>query len=449
MDNKKPKLNLLVILVLGIAGLLTAGFVFAQYDYYDPYSNSNVDYFPMNPINTSPSRTGGSTGGAGGKATSGGTGSGTAVGSTTNTTATPTCSNKPTANPRNTRSVEIRDEGGKVFYLSPPKEEVSGVKAHPESSQDIYKGETKVGLITVDNKCYPKYGYIREPPLSSDSSPSRSSVVTPPADIVKVDADGIPEDKTAANLDPTTGKVYDTKTGALIKDARYDATARKIYYRDSDSTFGTVLTDTTGYVNIDTRLHLDKTSVGSSSPPSYPFKPVKFNDVSQSDHSVSALVDFMRQEKTYTIPKNKKFGINKKVKGTFALQVLAAVSGAGCGSDTKYPGSKKCKEHLVRSGVVGEDFSLNEDITRGDFYALLLQTQNISLEDASEEDLRALCKDVAEPTKYAAQILVTAAKHGILKKYNGECRPLKSFSQKEAAEFAMKTLEAGANLARE
>lgn len=446
--SKKLKFRPLVILTLVIAGSLTAGFVFAQYDYYDPYSNSNIDYFPMNPVNTSPSRTGGTSGGTTSKSTTPGTA--TSSGTTTTTTTT-ACSNKPEANPQNTRSVEIRESSGKVFYLSPPKEAVADARAYPESSQTIFKiiygptgmqtDEIKIGLITIDNKCYPKYGYIQDP--------SQGASASPPSKPVATDSTGVPEDKTAARLDPATGKVYNYKTEALIEDARYDAAARVIYYKDTNSTFGTVLTDTYGYVNIDVRGMVDHPSADVSPPPSVPLKSVKFRDIPESDHYVTALVDYMLQKKTYTVPKGKIFGANKTVKGSFALQVLAAVSGKGCGSEAKYPGAKKCKEYLVKNGVVDENFSLNGKITRGDFYASLLKIQNIPLEDASEDDLRALCSDVLEPTKYAAQILVTASKHRILEKHNGECRPLKTFSQKEAAQFAIRALEASANFADE
>ncbi|MDO8599332.1 MAG: hypothetical protein Q7S02_04440 [bacterium] len=46
------------------------------------------------------------------------------------------------------------------------------------------------------------------------------------------------------------GKVYESATNTLVAHARYDATAKKIYYGDTDSTFGGLLSATTGWVNI-------------------------------------------------------------------------------------------------------------------------------------------------------------------------------------------------------
>lgn len=233
-----------------LAGFLSAGFVFAQYDYYDPYSNSNIDYYPMNPVYTAPSNTtvsgtsGGTTGGTSDSSTSGGT---------TVTTTTTTCANKPLANPQNTRSVEIRDKGGKVFYLSPPKEELVWVRAYPETGTKIFQlvygstgmqiDEKEIGYITVSNNCYPKYGYVK------NETTVTSTATTPTAPVAESTV--VPVDKTAVTLDPATGKVYHAKTGVLIADARYDALLRKIFYKDTDATFGKVFTETTGYVNID------------------------------------------------------------------------------------------------------------------------------------------------------------------------------------------------------
>lgn len=227
-------IKLTLILGSGIAGLLASVFVFAQYEYYDPYSNSNIDYFPTNPINISPSRTGGTAGGTSGNTNSGKKSEGAT--STEKTNVITPCANKPKANPQNTRSVEIRDKSGKVFYLSPPKEELTDVISYPDSDSKIYQNTKEIGLVTVDNNCYPKYGYVQNPQL-------------PVAD--QTDSTEIPQNKTAARLDPLTGKVYNAKTGALIEDARYDVAARAIYYRDTNSSFGKVLTDTEGYVNIE------------------------------------------------------------------------------------------------------------------------------------------------------------------------------------------------------
>ncbi|OGZ97167.1 MAG: hypothetical protein A3I44_02215 [Candidatus Sungbacteria bacterium RIFCSPLOWO2_02_FULL_51_17] len=242
--------GLFILSAIGIAGLLVPHLALAQYDYYDPYSNSNIDYFPTNPVNTRPSRTESS-------GTSGGTSSGTVSGGIAGTATL--CANTPKANPQNTRSVEIRDTSGKVFYLSPPKEQLIGLLSYPESSQQIYKitynasGKNKeeVGLITVNNKCYPKYGYVQN--STAVTAPKTSSSTPPPSGTQHTDLTTVPENATAVRINPETGAVYNAKTGEFIPDARYDAVARKIYYKDSASTFGKVFTDTTGYVNIDTR----------------------------------------------------------------------------------------------------------------------------------------------------------------------------------------------------
>ena len=254
--KRKLKPWFFILSAIGISGLLAPGLTFAQYEYYDPYSNSNIDYFPMNPVTTytSPSQTvdSGTSGGTSGVTTSGGTTG------TTNTTMI--CANEPIANPSNTRSVEIRNREGKAFFLSPPKEELVRIRAYPETSKQIFKiiygasgiEESKyvVGLITVDNYCYPKYGYVQNNAVTTSET---SLTASSPTDTQTVEPTTVPENATAVKLDPVTGEVFNAKTGESINDARYDALARKIYYRNTYSTFGTVFTDTTGYVSIDLR----------------------------------------------------------------------------------------------------------------------------------------------------------------------------------------------------
>lgn len=230
-----------IILVGGLAGILSVSLAWAQFEYYDSYSNSNIDYFPMNPINTGANKSGGSSG------------TGSAPSSSQKKTTeiapapvpAPICTNKPKQNPQNTRSVEIRDESGKVFYLSPPKEEVIGIRAYPETSKKIFKQNdgTETGLIVDDNGCYPKFGYIQDP-LSAPPPGAR------PANVLADTT--VPFNRTAVTLDPATGKVYDASTKEQVKDARYDPATKKIYYKDSNSIFGKVFTETSGYVNIDT-----------------------------------------------------------------------------------------------------------------------------------------------------------------------------------------------------
>ena len=266
MKKKKLPVLFFAVIISGASLSLATYSAYAQYDYYDPYSNSNIDYYPMNPVYTAPS---GTTNSGTVSNTSSGT-TGTTDGSTSVTTAT--CANKPLANPQNTRSVEIRDRGGAVFYLSPPKEELVGVRAYPETSTKIFKiiygatgmqtDEKEIGLITVDNKCYPKYGYVQNESTVTTSVTSSTAVSS--GSTQTAESTVVPEDATAVRLDPATGKVYNAKTGELISQARYDATLRKIYYKDTNSTYGTVFTDTTGYVNIDLRGMVDTYTAPSS-----------------------------------------------------------------------------------------------------------------------------------------------------------------------------------------
>ncbi|MBI2639009.1 hypothetical protein HYW83_05465 [Candidatus Peregrinibacteria bacterium] len=254
MKYKNIKLWGLFLALVAIGVLVAMNFAFGQFDYYDPYSNSNIDYFPTNPINTSPSRTNRNTGGT--VSTPKSTPEKTPISAPVSVP----CTNKPKPNPTNTRSVEIRDKDGKVFYLSPPKEEVIGIRAYPETSQKIFKiiyddsgmqkDETEIGLIEVDNKCYPKYGYIQ------DDAPAPK-----PTQSASIPDNVVPSNRTAARLDPETGKVYNEKTNELIPDARYDVAARKIYYKDTESTFGKVFTETTGYVNIEIKNCSKKTAL--------------------------------------------------------------------------------------------------------------------------------------------------------------------------------------------
>lgn len=263
--------QLFVIFAIGVAGLLASDHAIAQYDYYDPYSNSNIDYYPMNPVSTYSSPSSSVESGTSDTPTVTTSQSTTDTTGTTNTTTS--CVNKPLANPENTRSVEIRGREGKVFYLSPPKEELVSIRAYPETSTKIFRiiygatgmqvDEQEVGLITVNNNCYPKYGYVQNSTVATadtSSSVTSSSVTTTAFSTV------VPDNATAVKLDPATGKVYNAKTGVLIAEARYDAVARKIYYKDTNSTFGTVFTDTTGYVNVDLRGMVDIYAAPSASP---------------------------------------------------------------------------------------------------------------------------------------------------------------------------------------
>jgi len=127
-EKLKPEFS--VLLSIGIIGLLTFSPAFAQYDYYDPYSDSNIDYFPSNPIDLSPSPTnyGGTTGGTSGS-TSGDTSNTTTPKEETKTSTY--CTNRPTPNPQGTRSVEIRDEVGKVFLCQSPERRTYWIKSEP------------------------------------------------------------------------------------------------------------------------------------------------------------------------------------------------------------------------------------------------------------------------------------------------------------------------------
>ncbi|MDO8521603.1 MAG: hypothetical protein Q7S52_05805, partial [bacterium] len=268
----KNKSQTIVTAVVVVLGFVVPGLVFAQYDYYDPYSNSNIDYYPMNPVSTYSSPSGSTDSGTSDTSTV--TTSGGTTGTTGTTNTTTYCANKPLVNPQNTRSVEIRDKGGKVFYSSLPQEELVGIRAYPETTTSIYKiiygstgmqvDEKEIGLITVSNNCYPKYGYVEgeSTVTTSVTSPTVSSVTNTQT----VDSTTVPDDATAVKLDPATGKVYNAKTGELITQARYDAALRKIFYKDTDSTYGKVFTDTTGYVNLDLRGMVNTYTAPSASP---------------------------------------------------------------------------------------------------------------------------------------------------------------------------------------
>jgi hypothetical protein len=236
--KKSP--HLFAVLIVGLIGFFSFGTTFAQYDYYDPYSNSNVDYFPSNPVDVSPSPNYSPPPQSTNPSSSGGTSQNSSSGVTTKTTTA--CANKPEPNPQNTISVEVRAADNKLYELSPPKSELQGWRVSPETSDKIYKGNEEVGRITRDNGCYPKYGYILNPYKLPSTTPKTST--TPNT------SSTIPDNATAVTLDPATGKVYRTSTGQLISDARYDPVQRQIYYKNTTSTFGKVFTETTGYVNI-------------------------------------------------------------------------------------------------------------------------------------------------------------------------------------------------------
>ena len=153
------------------------------------------------------------------------------------------------------------------------------------------------------------------------------------------------------------------------------------------------------------------------------------------------LVRLMTEQKTYVKPSTKEFGPFFVVKGNFALNVLNAVAGVGCGSEEGYPGMKKCLDTARAEDIVSSTFKLNEKVTRGDFYRALLKARNVELVDSTPEDLAAYCSDASDASEEMARVYATAKRYRIAVRYKGDmCRLNVAFSRLEAVQFATKAL---------
>ena len=247
------------VFLIIFAFLLSGSRVFAQVDwnpstgsytdvpYWNDYS-SNV-WKPIIPA-TGNSPSSGTGGGSKGGVSSGSSASGTA----------PRCKNinlmTQLKEPSGAFGVKANKDG-KIFYLG-GNEEVKNVRLD-QNDHKIYAEKNsdtaEVGAITVfdPERCsYPEYGYLYTKKLKTFlTGGSVAGAPLPPADSSKPADLTVPEDKTAVNINRETGKIYDACTKKLIPEARFDAFANKIFFKDTDSNFGALLGDTYGYVNMD------------------------------------------------------------------------------------------------------------------------------------------------------------------------------------------------------
>ncbi|MBI2638839.1 DUF2341 domain-containing protein [Candidatus Peregrinibacteria bacterium] len=170
-----------------------------------------------------------------------------------------------------------------------------------------------------------------------------------------------------------------------------------------------------------------------SPPPVSLFKDI--DKLKESDQkNIVSIVQFMLDQKTYKVPKNKKYQPKIIVKGLAALQMVNALAEVGC--------KEGCKKAAVKAELVKDKFDLKKKVTRLDMYEMLLKARGAKLESADPDDLKDVCEDEKKATKREASIFFTARKYKIAKKYKGSsCKLDKGFSKVEAAYFAVKAKE--------
>lgn len=171
--------------------------------------------------------------------------------------------------------------------------------------------------------------------------------------------------------------------------------------------------------------------------------PALFSDIKnlkKSDQkNISDIAQFMVAQKTYKVPKNKKYKPRNFANGLAVIQMANALAEVGCGSKKSYGGKTGCKKAAVKAGLVKDKFLLEKRAVRLDMYELLLKARGATLEAADPDDLTAVCEDEKKATKREASIFFTARKYKIARKYKGNsCKLDKGFSKVEAAYFATK-----------
>jgi hypothetical protein len=313
--------------------------------------------------------------------------------------------------PDGATKVRLPDATGKVLNFETGLE-ITGLTPDTVANKIYFSGTKEVGIIYAPWDCYPKFGYVFLAQMVADP------VVTPPVD------SSLP-----AAVVPPVDSVPPANTAPPA---------------DSTQSFGTTTletpiagTSTVGTSTIDTP---------QAPPPAPALTPVlkEFSDVKE-DHayrsSIMKIVKIMLEKFTYSRPNNDKFGANTKTNATFAMQIIAAVSGAGCGSETQYPGRAACRAFLVEKGIIDDQFPTNI-MNRFTFYKYLLKAKSIALVDVDILDAVPICTDQVRWSKEMAQVLVTARKYGLAAIYAGQkCNLLKPFSRSQATSFVAKFLK--------
>lgn len=170
----------------------------------------------------------------------------------------------------------------------------------------------------------------------------------------------------------------------------------------------------------------------------------KVNLTAVSKEKLVKAMKLMYDQKTFAWPENNVCDADY-VKGDFAMQLLAAVSGIGCGSATEFRGITGCRVNLRNRGVIGTSVTTGKLLTRLEFYDYLLRAREIPL-DGTDIKLDEMCTDVPPElaaSSDAASVFFTALKHNIVSIYGGgACRLDKNFYRHDAAKFALRALDA-------
>lgn len=127
-------------------------------------------------------------------------------------------------------------------------------------------------------------------------------------------------------------------------------------------------------------------------------------------------------------------------KRLFALQVaLGAIAGRNCGEALSF---EHCKTAAFENNLIDVDRIPSFQISRAQFYEMLLRAANIPLKPESEIKQAYLCKDVRVRSPYA-RVIATAREYRITTLFSGgKCRPDDPFARSMALVYAARLLEA-------
>lgn len=316
-------------------GLFVAAFgtAFSQYDspswspYTGGYSGSSgfdIDY-TTSPTWTTVPKTGSA--GSSSKKSGSGSGSGSETSSGTKSSEAslskcPGTSILDLKSPADTFQVKM-DDSGAVYYIG-TTEKIDFLKVDDATKKISYEKSgqpsVEVGQITVCGKEYPEYGYIFREQYNSARGIKKESTTSSPTPSTNAAAAApdltVPEDSTAVTVNADTGEVFNGCTKTLMTDAFYNKIKHGIFASSaSEARYGTMLTETKGYIFLDTRKGSSTCYVWDSPiPESSPFSDIP------SDHPAAKAINFAIKEGW--INQSKKFYPSRAIKGCELAKIM-------------------------------------------------------------------------------------------------------------------------------
>lgn len=132
-------------------------------------------------------------------------------------------------------------------YLVPDK--LATVEYRPESTSSTTTPSTTSTTTTTPGATTPSAVAETTPSTTTTPTTTTTTPATPTVVEEPTYASSAPVDTTPVTIG-IDGYIYDATTNQRIVEAQYDSSTKKIYYGDTDATFGGLLSATTGWVNI-------------------------------------------------------------------------------------------------------------------------------------------------------------------------------------------------------